>query len=199
MGNLEQSGGNRQLVTSTFQNELSAVQQQNLSARLIQAKFNQLPEETQQALAKFAAEKQIEFESKVNNDKLTHISAQADLDRYVNFEHDLSHTGESRKYHKSSIDVKTVTGSIHAESKSSNCYVATATYDNKYHPNVVILRDFRDRFLRRSREGKCFIFLYYLIGPYLAYFPRHSKFIKCLSKKMLDGIVMVIVKQYYFN
>ena len=177
MGNLEQSRENHQIVTSTSRNDLSAVQQQNLSARLIQAKFNQLPEETQQALAKFAAEKQMEFESKVNNDKLTHISAQADLDRYV----------------------KTVTGSIHAESKSSNCYVATATYDNKYHPNVVILRDFRDRFLRRSRKGKCFIFLYYLVGPYLAYFPRHFNFIKRLSKKLLDGIVTVIVKQYYFN
>ena len=96
----------------------------------------------------------------------------------------------------SSLNVKTATGNIHIESKSSRCYVATATYDDAYHPNVVILRDFRDRYLRKSFWGKYFIYVYYSVGPYLAYFPSHSGLIKRLSKKMLDYIVLEIIRKY---
>lgn len=82
-------------------------------------------------------------------------------------------------------------------SNSGSCYVATATYQNSFHPNVVLLRDFRDRFLRKSFFGRLFIDLYYKIGPSLSYLPEHYMFIRRLSKMVIDRIVLMIRSKYY--
>ena len=79
----------------------------------------------------------------------------------------------------------------------SKCFVATATYQDIMHPNVVLLRDYRDRFLRKSFFGRLFIALYYKVGPYLAYFPENSKCIRKMSKNIIDNIVLKIKSKYY--
>ena len=84
-----------------------------------------------------------------------------------------------------------------SENKSSGCYVATATYQDEFHPNVILLRDYRDRYLRNSLPGRLFIRFYYTFGPYAAYFPTHSKKIRTLSKQLIDAIVATIKKKYY--
>lgn len=81
--------------------------------------------------------------------------------------------------------------------KKGGCYVATATYQNSFHPNVVLLRDYRDRILRKSVFGRVFIVLYYKFGPYLAYFPENFTFIRRLSKNIIDRIVLKIKAKYY--
>lgn len=191
----EHMQGNHQ-VTVIPENK-AFLQSQSFSDQLIAAKFNTLPEETQQALAEFAAKGQLDLAAKLKNDQLTHVNAQSDIDKFINMQHDLAHIGNGENNYKSSLDVKTTTGNIHVERQSSRCYVATATYDDAYHPNVVILRDFRDRYLQKSFFGKCFIYAYYSVGPYVAYFPSHSGMIKGLSKKMLDQVVLKIVRKYY--
>ena len=80
---------------------------------------------------------------------------------------------------------------------SGSCYVATATYQDVMHPNVVLLRDYRDRFLRKSVFGRLFIALYYTVGPYLAYFPENFTFIRRMSKNIIDSIVLKIREKYY--
>ena len=80
---------------------------------------------------------------------------------------------------------------------SGNCYVATATYQDASHPNVVLLRDFRDKFLQKSIPGRLFIRFYYMVGPYAAYLPKHFSIIRNLSKAVIDSIVSKIKRKYY--
>ena len=53
-----------------------------------------------------------------------------------------------------------------------SCFVATAAYGDRLHPDVVTLRRLRDEILVRSRAGRGFIRLYWIIGPRLA---RHVR------------------------
>ncbi|WP_369076058.1 CFI-box-CTERM domain-containing protein [Succiniclasticum sp.] len=76
-------------------------------------------------------------------------------------------------------------------------YVFTATYQDAMHPDVVLLRDFRDKFLRKSVFGRIFIAFYYKVGPYLAYLPDHYLWIRNLSKKVLALIVAGIKNRFY--
>lgn len=48
------------------------------------------------------------------------------------------------------------------------CFVATAAYGNRSHPDVVALRRFRDDTLIRYRAGRAFIRAYWVAGPLLA-------------------------------
>jgi hypothetical protein len=52
--------------------------------------------------------------------------------------------------------------------KDDGCFVVTATLGDPNHPTVLLLRWFRDRHLRQTRVGQCFVDWYYLHGPRLA-------------------------------
>ena len=79
----------------------------------------------------------------------------------------------------------------------SSCYVATATYQDAYHPNVELLRDFRDNVLQNSLFGRLFIKFYYTFGPYAAWLPENSLVIRNISKSVIDYIVNKIRKRFY--
>ncbi|MDO6670362.1 calcium-binding protein [Paracoccus sp. 1_MG-2023] len=55
-----------------------------------------------------------------------------------------------------------------ALSSGAACFVATAVYGDRLHPDVVTLRDFRDHHLKRFVAGRCFIRFYWVVGPKLA-------------------------------
>ena len=78
--------------------------------------------------------------------------------------------------------------------KTSSCYVATATYQDAYHPNVVLLREFRDKRLQKSLPGRMFIKFYYTVGPYAAYLPEHFPIVRKLSKTIIDFICTKLAK-----
>lgn len=189
----------------TSRNNYSLVAQNknaSFSDCLIQQRYNELPEETKDALAQIAAEKRIEVESKLRDDWRKEQNADAAVDRFLRSAHDMSHIqseGSNFRVQRISQDIETASGNLHMEASSKRCYVATATYQNAYHPNVVILRDFRDRYLRKHFLGRCFIYCYYKIGKYLALFPEHITFVRNASKVFLDWIVLKIVKNYYFK
>lgn len=48
------------------------------------------------------------------------------------------------------------------------CFVATAAYGHRMHPDVVSLRDFRDNHLIKSTLGRAFVKTYWKVGPLLA-------------------------------
>lgn len=52
--------------------------------------------------------------------------------------------------------------------KDDGCFVVTATLGDPNHPTVLLLRWFRDRHLRQTRVGQCFVDWYYLHGPRFA-------------------------------
>lgn len=169
----------------------------NLTNQLITKKFNSLPENMQNELAQKAAETKIGLERQVVEDSMRQRNAQMNVDMHIQAVTDMNHLRSAKGSDKITSDIKTTTGNMHIESKSGYCYVATATYDNINHPNVVLLRDFRDRYLCKTWPGRTFIYIYYAIGKYLAILPRHSAYIKRKSRKFLDNIVAVILKKYY--
>ena len=70
------------------------------------------------------------------------------------------------------------------------CFIATAAWGTKYADDVVILRRFRDRFLRATPAGRWFIRTYYRLSPPIARFISHSEFLKAVVRVMLMPLVL---------
>jgi hypothetical protein len=92
-------------------------------------------------------------------------------------------------------EIKTGAGNMRIESKSgATCFVATASYMDPAHPDVVFLRSFRDNFLVNYKVGVKFINWYWIYGPKLAAFVSKRELIRKFSKFCLQIIVSVICK-----
>ena len=72
------------------------------------------------------------------------------------------------------------------------CYIATMVYRDYEHPQVVILRNYRDNVLLKSKLGRLFVKIYYFISPSLVSKLKHhqktNKFIKNRLDKIIDNI-----------
>lgn len=73
--------------------------------------------------------------------------------------------------------------------KSGGCFIATATFDSPVAPEVMALREFRDKNLNNSIVGKIFIKFYYLISPTIAQIISSSKLLKSTSRIILINII----------
>lgn len=99
----------------------------------------------------------------------------------------------------SNVNMKTLEPFINRPSNRKNdnsCFVATATYGDAFHPDVVYLRYFRDKYLNQYIFGKMFIKFYYCVGPYLSLLPKHFLVIKKMSRKLIEKIVIVLKQKY---
>ncbi|SDE53304.1 hypothetical protein SAMN05421538_107168, partial [Paracoccus isoporae] len=67
---------------------------------------------------------------------------------------------------------------------NTGCFIATAVYGNPFHPDVMELRRFRERVLRRYLLGRLFIHAYNIFGPMIAKITSehhaHAKIIRLL-------------------
>lgn len=75
--------------------------------------------------------------------------------------------------------------------KFTNCFIATAVYEDTYHDNVVILRKFRDNYLLTNNLGKKFVNNYYKNSPKIADFIKNKKFFTAPVKLILDAFVFM--------
>ncbi len=74
------------------------------------------------------------------------------------------------------------------------CYIATLVYGDYDHPQVRILRRFRDRVLLTSRPGRLFVRCYYRWSPRVVRMLRGHNFINFCIRKLLDGAIHVFSK-----
>ena len=74
----------------------------------------------------------------------------------------------------------------------SGCFVATAAYGDEDFIEVHFLRQFRDRYLLRSRSGRVLVWVYYAYGPYAAAFVQRSSALSAFTRGALDIVVSVI-------
>jgi hypothetical protein len=72
------------------------------------------------------------------------------------------------------------------------CFIATAAYGSYLHPQVQILRDFRDAHLLTNVPGRAFVALYYRISPPIAGFIAQHTLLRLLVRLLLTPIVLAI-------
>jgi len=84
------------------------------------------------------------------------------------------------------------TGSKTTNSGGGGCYIATMAYGNYDHPQVMILRQFRDNVLDKSCFGKWFIKTYYHCSPKLVEKLKNKKGINAIIRKALNQFIKLI-------
>ena len=78
---------------------------------------------------------------------------------------------------------------------NKGCFIATATYGDYNHPKVIEFRKFRDNILSNKLYGRIFIRFYYLLSPQLSKVVKNNKFLKKISKVILNKIYNKIQNQ----
>lgn len=68
---------------------------------------------------------------------------------------------------------------------SGGCYIATACYGSYDHPDVLVLRRFRDEHLTATRCGRALIRLYYAVSPGLAVAVGKRHWLSSVVRRML--------------
>ncbi len=72
---------------------------------------------------------------------------------------------------------------------SGNCFVATAAFGDPDHPDVALLRGFRDEVLSQHKLGREFIAIYQRLGPVLAGFVMKRRMLRRASRSVIALIV----------
>lgn len=79
-----------------------------------------------------------------------------------------------------------------SNSGGGGCYIATMAYGSYEHPQVLVLRDFRDNYLSKSNWGKSFIATYYKYSPMLVERLKHMTTFNRFIRGLLDLFIRII-------
>jgi len=83
--------------------------------------------------------------------------------------------------------------------KKGGCFIATEVYGSSLHPNVMILRDFRDIYLMPSKSGRALVNLYYKYSPFVAELITKHKTLKAAVKINLLPLVAFSYSMLHFG
>ena len=92
---------------------------------------------------------------------------------------------------------KALNDQMQPKQESSGCYIATMTYGSYNHPQVLILRQFRDNYLSTTFLGRYFIKIYYIFSPKFVKIFKGNKFVIKLSRLFLDFLIKKIKYKNY--
>jgi hypothetical protein len=74
----------------------------------------------------------------------------------------------------------------------SGCFIATAAYGSYLHPQVQLLRHFRDDYLTTNAPGRAFVALYYRCSPPLADFIARHAILRGMTRLALTPLVVAV-------
>ena len=86
------------------------------------------------------------------------------------------------------------TSSSRSSSSSGGCYIATMVYGDYNHPQVMVLRSYRDEVLLSNIAGKILVRLYYSISPILVKVLKNNQLINIGIRNILNQIIRKIQK-----
>jgi hypothetical protein len=89
------------------------------------------------------------------------------------------------KYYQKMGDANDTLKEVKLDNPGS-CYIATMAYGDYNHPQVIYLRNFRDRKLLSHVSGKLFVKFYYTTSPYLVLIFKNSTRVNKFIRKILD-------------
>ena len=95
-------------------------------------------------------------------------------------------------YWKEVSPIWTATKNISTQKTKDACYIATMAYGNYDHPQVMVLREFRDEVLSKSQFGKWFIKTYYHCSPKMVEKMKNKKVLNTLIRKGLNQFIKLI-------
>jgi hypothetical protein len=75
---------------------------------------------------------------------------------------------------------------------SNHCFIATAAYGSYLHPQVQLLRDFRDEYLLTNAPGRAFVAFYYRHSPPLADFIARHAVLRGVARLALTPVVTAV-------
>lgn len=82
---------------------------------------------------------------------------------------------------------------------SGGCYIATMAYGDYDHPQVMVLRNFRDSYLSKREWGQKFINFYYANSPRWVETLKGHKHINFLIREILDSFVYIWKKISHYE
>jgi hypothetical protein len=77
-------------------------------------------------------------------------------------------------------------------SSATSCFIATAAYGSYLHPQVQLLRNFRDDYLLTSAPGRSFVAFYYRHSPPLANFIARHTIVRSITRAFLAPFIMAV-------
>lgn len=74
----------------------------------------------------------------------------------------------------------------------AGCFIATAAYGSYLDPDIMVLREFRDKYLLTNAPGRAFVRLYYRISPPMADFIKKHEAVRLATLAILTPLVYSI-------
>lgn len=176
-------------------NESFDVSNYSSPKNILDESLKHLPKEKAQEIIAKAAEESLRLQIKKKESKDDQEIVKSKLDDAANAAHKLSSIDKTQFRYSTQHSSEHGTTTVNIESKkklSESCFVATWCYEDELHPNVVELRNFRDRVLEQSYLGTAFIKYYYTISPHIVKILKYTKFPRYFIKVPLDIIVKLI-------
>lgn len=90
------------------------------------------------------------------------------------------------------MNIKSAADRRYSKSSGGGCYIATMAYGDYDHPQVKILRQFRDDILAKSIMGKWFIKTYYHYSPKLVEKLKNKNTVNYTIRKILNQFIKLI-------
>ena len=78
------------------------------------------------------------------------------------------------------------------------CFIATAAYGSYLDPHVVVLRNFRDRYLQTNKPGQYFVRWYYNNSPPVAELIRENETLRIITRVLLTPVILAIQYSTFF-